>query len=119
MVPAKSVLPLPHNCHIMKPRANIAMANLIKEARERIPFNLPLTGFCEGRCDECPEKLLEFLDMELEDWDSRLKRGVVPDLGEVSALAKSCREVYSLLEKKGLVPAESGLEQDSSREENL
>ena len=79
------------------------MENLIKEARGKIPFNLSFDGYCEGRCDECPEKLLEFLDINLLNWESRLKRGDVPNLGDVHALARDCEEVYAILEKKGLV----------------
>lgn len=86
-----------------KPNTTAAMANLIREAREKIPFQLSFDGHCEGRCDECPEKLLEFLDMDLSGWESRLKRGEVPNLGDVHTLAEACKEVYSILQKKGFV----------------
>lgn len=87
----------------MKPRTKIAMANLIAQARQNIPFNLSFDGFCEGRCDECPEKLLEFLSIELSDWEIKLKNGITPNLGDIHSLAKDCKEVYSILCKKGLV----------------
>ena len=45
----------------MKPDTKTAMENLIKEARGKIPFKLSMDGNCEGRCDVCPFKLLEFL----------------------------------------------------------
>ena len=80
-----------------------AMGDLIKEARAKIPFDLSFDGFCEGRCDECPEKLLEFLDINLSDWESKLKNGIIPSLGDVHTLARDCKEVYSILVKKGLV----------------
>lgn len=79
------------------------MANLIQEARKRIPFHLSFNGHCEGRCDECPEKLLEFLDMDLSDWESRLKHGDMPSLEEVHALAKNCRDVHAVLHKEGFI----------------
>ncbi len=87
----------------MKPRTKVAMESLIEQARQKIPFNLSFDGFCEGRCDECPEKLLEFLDVELSDWEFKLKSGVIPNLGEVHSLAKDCKDVYDILHKKGLV----------------
>ncbi len=87
----------------MKPTPKVAMENLIKEAREKIPFNLSFEGHCEGRCDECPFKLLEFLDMDLLNWESRLKRGDIPNLGDVHTLGRQCKEIYAILQKKGLV----------------
>ncbi len=86
----------------MKPNAKVAMENLIKEAREKIPFDISFDGHCEGRCDECPEKLLEFLDIDLSGWESRLKRGDTPDLGDVHTLARDCKEIYAIVRKKGL-----------------
>lgn len=87
----------------MKPDVKTAMEDLIKEARDKIPFNLSFDGNCEGRCDECPEKLLEFLDINLSDWESRLKRGETPKLGDIHTLVRSCKEIYALLQKKGFV----------------
>lgn len=79
------------------------MANLIQEARKRIPFHLSLSGDCEGRCDECPQKRLEFLDTELSDWEHRLKKGDTPGLGDVETVARNCREVYTILHKEGFI----------------
>jgi len=87
----------------MKPDVKIAMAYLIKEARDKIPFHLSFDGNCEGRCDECPFKLMEFLDTELSDWEYRLKRGDTPNLGDVHRLARDCKEIYNLLVKKGFI----------------
>jgi hypothetical protein len=87
----------------MKPNTKVAMEKLIKEARQKIPFNLSLDGNCEGRCDECPFKLLEFLDIELSDWESRLKRGDIPNLGDVHTMGRSCQEIYDILQNKGFV----------------
>lgn len=79
------------------------MEILVKEAREKIPFNLSFAGNCEGRCDECPFKLLEYLDIDLSNWESRLKRGDIPNLGDVHALARECKEIYSILQNNGLI----------------
>jgi hypothetical protein len=87
----------------MKPGTKTAMKNIIGEAREKIPFNLSFDGNCEGRCDECPFKLLELLDMDLSNWEFRLKRGDIPNLGDVHTLGRSCKDVYALLQTKGLV----------------
>ena len=79
------------------------MANLIQEARQKIPFNLSLDGNCEGRCDECAFKRLEWLDIELGDWEDRLRRGDVPPLKDLEFLAKNCKEVYAILQKEGFI----------------
>lgn len=86
----------------MKPTTREAMAGLIKEAREKIPFHMSFAGDCNGRCDECAYKRLEFLDIDLSDWDYRLKRGDVPNLGDVHALARSCKEVYAIVQREGI-----------------
>ncbi|MCR4336759.1 MAG: hypothetical protein NUV91_03010 [Candidatus Omnitrophica bacterium] len=87
----------------MKPDTKTAMESLIKEAREKIPFNLSFDGHCEGRCDECPEKLLEFLDIDLSDWESRLKRGDLPSIGDVHSLGRQCKEIYVILQERELL----------------
>ena len=79
------------------------MENLIKEARKKIPFNLSFSGNCEGRCEECPYKLLEYLDMDLCNWEFRLKKGDVPGIGNVYALASDCKRIYAILLKQGFV----------------
>ena len=85
----------------MKPDVKTAMANLIREAREKIPFHLSFDGNCEGRCDGCPYKLMEFLDMDLSDWELRLKRGDIPTIGDLHTLGRSCQELYNILKKEG------------------
>ncbi len=87
----------------MKPDIKTAMANLIKEARAKIPFNLSFSGNCEGRCEECSEKLLEYLDIDLLDWEARLKRGDTPTLTELGRLGRACTEVHAIMQKKGLI----------------
>lgn len=98
-----------------KPRTEVAMALLIKEAREKIPFNLSFDGYCVGECDRCPQKLLELLDTELSVWESRLNHGVIPNLGDVHTVAKNCKEVYTIVQNKEFLgckqndPKKSGL----------
>ncbi|MCB9771550.1 MAG: hypothetical protein H6754_03285 [Candidatus Omnitrophica bacterium] len=90
----------------MKPDIKTAMQHLIKEARAKIPFNLSFSGHCEGRCDECPEKLIEVLDIDLSDWDLRLKRGYDVKSEDLYKLARECKEIYAILQDKGFVKKE-------------
>ena len=87
----------------MKPTTKVAMENLIKEARSKIPFNLSFSGNCEGRCEECPFKLLEYLDMDLCNWEQRLKRGEAPSIDNLYVLVNDCKRIYAILLKQGLV----------------
>ncbi|MCA9405008.1 MAG: hypothetical protein KC684_00590 [Candidatus Omnitrophica bacterium] len=76
---------------------------MIKEAREKLPFNYSFDSDCEGRCEECPFKLMEFLDMDLSDWEDKLKRGDTPNLGDVHRLGRDCKEIYGILQNKGFL----------------
>ncbi|MDE2214373.1 MAG: hypothetical protein KGJ95_03545 [Candidatus Omnitrophica bacterium] len=87
----------------MKPDVKTAMEDLIKDARGKIPFNLSFSGNCEGRCEECPYKLLEYLDMDLCSWENRLKKGEIPSAANLYALASDCKRIYAILLKQGLV----------------
>jgi hypothetical protein len=88
-----------------KPNVKTAMENLIKEARAKMPFNLSFGGNCEGRCDEYPEKLLEYLDIDLLNWEDKLKKGIVPTLTDLERLGRECRETYEILKNRGIIQA--------------
>lgn len=90
----------------MKPDTRTAVANLVREAREKLPFQLSFDGYCEGRCEECAFKLLEFLDMDLSYWEHRLRRGDTPSLGDVHGLARDCLRVYDTVRAQGLASNE-------------
>lgn len=79
------------------------MEDLIKEIRLNIPFDMPVTGCCEGRCETCPEKLVEFMDIEVSHWESRLKAGTLPNQEETENLSKYYNKVYAILDEQGLI----------------
>jgi hypothetical protein len=82
----------------MKPNRATAMTNLIVQVREDFPFTLPQAQICAGKCVGCPKKLLELVDMELCDWESRLTNSELPLLGDITRLGKLCKNV-----RRGLV----------------
>ena len=86
-----------------KPSTTQAMGELIVQVRHQIPFEIPTEQLCNGPCRGCPKKLLEFLDMELEEWEQRLDGNEQPLLGDVQRLAKRSRKIYCSLQKNGLV----------------
>jgi hypothetical protein len=53
----------------MKPDTVLAMQNLIKQIRSAIPFDLGKTDTCPYNCRGCSVKLIDFLEVEIEDWN--------------------------------------------------
>ncbi|MGL6159039.1 hypothetical protein [Microbulbifer sp.] len=87
----------------MKPDTTTAMRELISQVRKTLPFHLPASQLCAGPCRGCPKKLLEFLDQELEEWETRLDSGEKPTIGDVSRFGKMCRRIHAALAANKLV----------------
>ncbi len=87
----------------MKPDTSTAMQNLIDEVRATMPFDAGEAQLCADSCNGCSLKLLEFLDMELQDWEQKLQDGVEPSFGDVHKMGKTCKKIYMVLKKNGLV----------------
>jgi hypothetical protein len=87
----------------MKPDTSAAMRLLIRQVRDAIPFDSPEAQVCDGECNGCSVKVLEYLDTELKGWEDRLAAGERPNLGDVSRLGRTSRKVYRVLERNGLV----------------
>ncbi|WP_426416362.1 hypothetical protein [Aestuariirhabdus sp. LZHN29] len=79
------------------------MRALIGDIRRQIPFGLSEAEICSGGCRGCSKKLLEYLDRELEDWEIRLNRGAVPNLGDLRSLANRSRKIHGALARSNLV----------------
>lgn len=86
----------------------IQMFAVIAEARRVFPFNVPVACHCEGRCDECLFKLLELLEIDLDNWNDRLKRGEIPRSIDIQVLEGYCRDVAEVLIKDGYQLLSSG-----------
>lgn len=87
----------------MKPDTSTAMRQLIDNIRHHIPFDMPEAYVCTDNCNGCSMKLLEFLDMELLDWERRLQQGECPGLGDIDRMAKIARKIYRVLDRNGLI----------------
>ncbi|MCO4758931.1 MAG: hypothetical protein KC477_12990 [Oceanospirillaceae bacterium] len=90
-----------------KPDTATAMNNLIGQVREAIDFNMPISRLCDGPCTGCSKKLLEFLDTELEEWEYKLSQNESPNFGDIQALAKTSKKIYTVLKKNGIVEEEN------------
>jgi len=91
------------NRQIVKPKTPAAMQQLIQQVRETLPFNMPQAYVCADECKGCSLKLLEFLDLELMDWEDRLQRGEVPGLKDIQHMAKISQRIYKVLDKNGVL----------------
>ncbi len=89
------------------------MRQLIRQIQEAMPFDAPEANLCSGHCHGCSSKLLEYLDIRLEEWEARLAQGEQPTLGDLHQLARTARKIHRALEKNGLVEARPDLSQDA------
>ena len=87
----------------MKPDRKTAMTILIEQVRDDFPFSMPEAQICAGKCVGCPKKLLEIVDTELTEWESRLSIGETPSFGDIRCLAKLCKNVRRGLVRNGLL----------------
>ena len=87
----------------MKPDTANAMRQLIDQARDAIPFDRPEAQVCTGLCTGCSVKLLDYLDRQLSEWETRIAAGERPSLADLSRLGGASRKVYRALAANGLV----------------
>ncbi|MGS2724798.1 hypothetical protein ACVBEJ_13750 [Porticoccus sp. GXU_MW_L64] len=87
----------------MKPDTTTAMAQLVAQIRQAIPFETPTEKLCDNQCRGCAKKLLEFLDMELGDWEHRLESGEQPSFGDIDQLARRGSKIHRALQRMQLV----------------
>lgn len=78
------------------------MRILIDQIRTGLPFDVPESRICQGPCQGCPLKLLDYMETEILDWERRLEEGDKPGLADLSRLAKSAKRVKRVLDKNGL-----------------
>jgi len=88
----------------MKPGTPVAMLDLIQQVRSVFPFAMTKEELCAETCSYgCPQKLLEFVDMEFTEWEQRINNGEIPNLGDIQKLSNTSKKVYTILKKNNLV----------------
>lgn len=87
----------------MKPCPALAMYQLIADIRTAVPFDNPESSLCLGPCTGCSKKLIEFLDDQLCDWQSKLEAGYQPKLGDLNRLAKTAKKIHKVLAKNSFI----------------
>ncbi len=79
------------------------MGELIAQIKTTIPFDLPESYICSGRCNGCSLKLLDFLELQLEEWEDRLLTGEQPNFGDLKKLARIARQVHRVMDRNDLL----------------
>lgn len=87
-----------------KPNTSIVMRHIIQQIRLAFPFEKTTAELCQGECQQgCPLKLLEYMEMQLIDWEERLNEGEVVTFSDIQKLTKSSQKIYTILEKNRLL----------------
>ena len=86
-----------------KPELTTAMRNLIAQIRDTLPFDGVDSDFCSDTCRGCSVKLLDFLLVEVDDWEYRLDQGETPSFKDIDKLAKTAKKIHKVLVKNQLI----------------
>jgi hypothetical protein len=88
----------------MKPKTDVVVINIIQQIRESFPFDISEEELCAESCSYgCPQKLLEYMRLEITEWEQRLKKGEIPNFSDIQKLEKTSKKIYQVLEKNNLV----------------
>jgi len=88
----------------MKPRTDVVMSDIIHKIKDTFPFSLSEDELCGDTCTYgCAKKLLEYLYMEITEWEERLENGEIPNFKDIRKITKMSKNIYRVLEKNNLV----------------
>ena len=86
-----------------KPELRTAMRRLITQIRDTLPFDGVESDFCSDTCRGCSVKLLDFLLIEIDDWEYKLDQGETPSFKDIDKLAKTAKKIHAVLVKNQLI----------------
>jgi hypothetical protein len=88
----------------MKPKTEVVMADIIQQIRENFPFDISEEELCAETCGYgCAKKLLEYMEMEITEWQQRLANHEIPNFRDIQKLSKTGCKIYRILGKNNLV----------------
>lgn len=92
----------------MKPRTDVVMSDIIHKIKDAFPFDMGEEELCGDTCSHgCALKLLEFMSMEIAEWEERLADGDIPNFKDIQKITKTSKKIYKVLEKNNLVGSNS------------
>lgn len=86
-----------------KPEIYAAAQELIDSIRDSMPFDVPEATLCDGICIGCPKKLLNYIEVELDDWQLSVDQKEKITLGDLNKLGRQAQKIYRVLQKNNLV----------------
>ncbi len=87
----------------MKPDTTTAMRNLITQIKDTLPFGGIDDDFCSDTCSGCSLKLVDFIALEIDEWEYKLDQGEVPNFNDINKLAKMAKKIQAVLIKNNLI----------------
>ena len=88
----------------MKPKTTVVMSSIIEQVRSVFPFQMTEEELCaDTGTHGCPKKLLEYLDMEITEWEQRLENGEIPNFGDIRKLSRSSEKIYRALVRNNIL----------------
>ena len=88
----------------MKPKTEVVIVNIIQQIRDAFPFDVSEEELCADTCScGCPKKLLEYMEMEITEWEKRLENGDTTNFRDIEKLSKTGKNIYRVLEKNNLI----------------
>ena len=79
------------------------MRQLIEQIRTELPFGLREEERCGESCQGCSDKLLIYLESQLDEWEIKLDQGTVPGFADLSRLAGQAKKIAVVLQRNGLI----------------
>lgn len=88
----------------MKPKTDVVMVNMIQQIRETFPFDISEEELCAESCAHgCPQKLMEYMQAEITEWEQRLENGEIPNFRDIQNFSKTGKKIYRVLERNNLI----------------
>ncbi|MBT3195091.1 MAG: hypothetical protein HOE35_00215 [Candidatus Ruthia sp.] len=87
----------------MKPDTTTAMYELIAQIKDTLPFDDVGADFCSDTCSGCSLKLIDFIALEVDEWEYRLKQHKVPNFNDINKLANMAKKIHTVLIKNNLI----------------
>ncbi len=82
------------------------MAQIIAQIRREFPFHLGEAELCTDTCAVgCPLKLLEHMEMEIQEWEQRLDQGEMPNFGDLKKMTRMGEKIHHILQQNQLIPS--------------
>ena len=81
----------------MKPDTTTAMRGLIAQIKTTLPLDGVVSGFCSDTCSGCSLKLVDFLALEIDEWEYKISQLIVPNFKDIDRLAKMATKIRAVL----------------------